>query len=328
MLEQSDEGFETLALQSAFVKSVGWKVGGRDHHDAALEKRFEQAAQDHGVGNVDHHELVEAEKTGLGCDLPRDLRQGVRLAALAGLSPGVQTVVSFGHEGMEMDPPLSFQWHSGEEDVHQHRLSAPHRSVEIEPLRRLGLGPAAETETAPPGRQRRGGGAARLQPIALQSMGESFELLGGQSLSRIGFQAAAVSCLTVGRQRARCGIRAGLCAGDGLGDGGSGLGCHDMRLSSQDGGQRQVAKPAKRSRISAAAPRIRGQHRGSSGGGHAVAGLQAVLPELPAGLSIQRSREAVFQVGFARQSETAREKLKAEGAAGFFQAARIAGIGP
>src|SRR3546814_4349267 len=49
---QRYERLEALALQAAFVEPVRRPVGGGDHHHAAREEGFKQAAEDHGIGDV------------------------------------------------------------------------------------------------------------------------------------------------------------------------------------------------------------------------------------------------------------------------------------
>ena len=39
LLQKSDEGQEQIAVAAVFVKPLGRRVGGRDHHDAGGEER-------------------------------------------------------------------------------------------------------------------------------------------------------------------------------------------------------------------------------------------------------------------------------------------------
>ena len=65
LLQQADEGHEQRPVEPVLVEFVRLHIGGRDHHHAALEHPGEQPAEDHGVGDVGHVELVEAQHPGL-----------------------------------------------------------------------------------------------------------------------------------------------------------------------------------------------------------------------------------------------------------------------
>jgi hypothetical protein len=60
-LEKVDEGQEKLAVDAVPVERIRRAVGGGDERHATGEQGLEQAAQDHGVGDVGDLELVEAE---------------------------------------------------------------------------------------------------------------------------------------------------------------------------------------------------------------------------------------------------------------------------
>jgi hypothetical protein len=81
-------------------------VGGRHDHDAALEQGLEQAAQDHGVGDVVDLEFVEAQQRRLRGDGVGERRDRV-VAARVGALPGVDTRADVLHEAVEMDAPLA-----------------------------------------------------------------------------------------------------------------------------------------------------------------------------------------------------------------------------
>ena len=140
--DQGDEGQEQLAVDAPGIEGVRRPVGGGDDHHPPLEQGLEQAAEDHGVGNVGDVELVEAQK-------PRPLgdpigggRDGIVAlghaeAGLAGggvpLPPGLDVRMDAGHEGVEVVPALARHRGGLEEQVHQHGLAPPHRPVEIDP---------------------------------------------------------------------------------------------------------------------------------------------------------------------------------------------------
>ena len=61
LFEHMDERHEQGAVQSVLVKFIGRHVGGRNHHDAALEQLREKPTEDHGVGNIGDMEFIKAE---------------------------------------------------------------------------------------------------------------------------------------------------------------------------------------------------------------------------------------------------------------------------
>ena len=129
------------------------------------------------------------------CD--RIVALGLAKAGLArrriALAPGVQGGVGLAHEGMEVHAPLAGHRRGLEEEVHDHRLAAPDRPVEIDAPRRL---PTAVQE-----RQAEAGLRQRVQL--------AFQARQGRDRSRLGH---------VGRDFA--GRQAGLVgASDGFGHG-------------------------------------------------------------------------------------------------------------
>ena len=70
---------------------------------------------------------------------------------LARLTPSMQAGVHVGHEAVEMRAPLGADLDRLEEEIHQHRLAAPDRAIDIEAARRLGrLQPHESGEGARP----------------------------------------------------------------------------------------------------------------------------------------------------------------------------------
>jgi len=61
LLHQLDEGRKQLAVQPVAIEIARRGVRGGDDHHVAGEEMLEQAAEDHGVGDVGHFELVETE---------------------------------------------------------------------------------------------------------------------------------------------------------------------------------------------------------------------------------------------------------------------------
>lgn len=80
-LDQTDERQETVALQTVLVQVVGRPVGGDDDDRAVVEQRLEQPPDDHGVGDVQDLQLVQAQEPGRRSDAARQLGQRVGLLA-------------------------------------------------------------------------------------------------------------------------------------------------------------------------------------------------------------------------------------------------------
>ncbi len=85
-------GRKRSRLQAVLVEPVGRPVGRRDHDDPAFEQALEQPAQDHGVGDVDDVELVEAEQPAVPGDLDGQGLQGI--LGGPGLAQVVQAVLA------------------------------------------------------------------------------------------------------------------------------------------------------------------------------------------------------------------------------------------
>ena len=191
LMQQRDERQEQLALQAAGIELVGRQVGGRHHHQPALEQLAEQPAEQHRVGDVGDLELVEAEQPGL-----LDQRAGERadrVAGLAPLAPAMERVVDLEHELVEMHPAFGRHRSAGEEQVHQHRLAAPDAAEEIEPRRRLGAPPRQPEALAP--------GTRRRRPVACQRVVQGLQLLDRDRLGRIHRQQPLLAPRTIGRER-------------------------------------------------------------------------------------------------------------------------------
>ena len=184
--QQVDEGQEAVAVEAVLVEAARRPVRGGDDHDAVLEQALEQAAQNHGIGDVDDVELVEAEQPVLG-------REPRRPAPCSGSSrppscrSRVQPLLHVQHELVEVHPPLRLERHRGEEEVHEHRLAAADIAMEVDAARRLGrrvLPPEAEPAQEP--------AAVRLRrrPVGLQLARQPLEPVGSRPLQRVGLELA------------------------------------------------------------------------------------------------------------------------------------------
>ena len=81
----------------------GLGVRGGDDPRSRREQALEQAADDHGIGNVGDLHFVEAEQAGF---LRQRLGDGCYRILRVGLARRVEALVHLLHEGMEMDAAL------------------------------------------------------------------------------------------------------------------------------------------------------------------------------------------------------------------------------
>ena len=130
-LEQLDGRQEALALEAVLVEVVGRGVGGRDQRHAAFEQAAQQAAEQHGVGDVGDDELVEAEHAGTRGEALGDRFERIGLA-LQLLQLGVHAV----HETVEVDAYLEFERQAVVERIHQEGLAAPDATPQVETVHR------------------------------------------------------------------------------------------------------------------------------------------------------------------------------------------------
>ena len=146
-LDHGDERQEQRAVESIAVQVAGRDVRGRDHHDAELEQPREQAAEDHGVGNVGDVELVEAEQPALLGDLgggKPDRIVGGDLAEFQLLPEHAHALVHVAHELVEMRAALADHRACFEAQVHQHGLAAADVAEHVKALGGLLIGALAE----------------------------------------------------------------------------------------------------------------------------------------------------------------------------------------
>ena len=64
-----NRGQKAHALQTIRVQIVGLIVRCQYQHHAFVREQLQQAAQDHGVGDIAHMKLVETQETQLPCNL-------------------------------------------------------------------------------------------------------------------------------------------------------------------------------------------------------------------------------------------------------------------
>ena len=187
LLDHRDEGLEQGAVEPVLVELGGRHVRGRDHHDAELEQALEQAAQDHGVGDVGDVEFVEAQQPGLVGDRGGGQLDRILAADLAGLDllpERVDALVHVGHEFVEMRAVLAHDRRGREEQIHQHGLAAADLAENVEAPDRILLALARPED---PAERRRFAGEAMLDdaPLELRELVDD-RLLGGVVLDLAG----------------------------------------------------------------------------------------------------------------------------------------------
>ena len=77
-----DERQKHLALQSVFIQIDRRPVRGRDDDDTTCEQRLEKTPDDHGIGNIKHLKLVEAQQCCLFGEASSEGGSGVDGAAV------------------------------------------------------------------------------------------------------------------------------------------------------------------------------------------------------------------------------------------------------
>ncbi len=162
LLDQRDGGQEAAALQAVLVQLIRYDVGGGDQRHAAAEKLLEQAAENHGIGDVGDKELVEADHPGLAGEPVGDQREGVLFPVQA-----AQLLVHPLHETVKMRAHLALKRQAVEERIHQIGFTAAYPAPEIEPPDRLRALVALERRQ----QFRQRAGARRTSPFGLDQPG-------------------------------------------------------------------------------------------------------------------------------------------------------------
>ncbi len=205
-LEHVDERQEQFTLQAVLVEIAGMAVGGGHHHHAEVEHRLEQTPQDHGVGDVQDLELVEAQQPGVPGDPRRQLRHHVFGESPALLAELVEAAVHHAHEFVEMGAPLVLHRHALEEQVHEHGLAASHRAVDVDALGRI-RAPASQAEAFLPALLAHGGGVV-VQAVAQRLQLFHRQFLGGIRAEFPLFQHGAIEMdRSIGHGRLSCSFR-------------------------------------------------------------------------------------------------------------------------
>ena len=122
-------------------------VRGRHQRHAAAQEAGEQAAEDHGIGDVGDEELIEAQHARRAGDVGREpLERGALRRQL------LQARVHLVHEAVEVQPAAFAQRQAVEEQVHEPGLAAPDATPEVQAAhRRAAAGGQQRGEPARPG---------------------------------------------------------------------------------------------------------------------------------------------------------------------------------
>ena len=117
-------------MQAVGIQAIGVKVGRGDDAHPVGKQGLQEPMQDHGVGDIGHVKLVEA-------DQPKALGD-----ALAKLVQGIlqtfefrQLAVHLAHELVKVKARFAPQRHRQEEAVHQEALAATHPTVHVHATR-------------------------------------------------------------------------------------------------------------------------------------------------------------------------------------------------
>ena len=124
-LQQLDGRQKALSLETVLVQFLRPEIGRRHQRHAAPEQTLEQSRKDHGVGDVVHEELIEANYPGAGRHTLRNDLQRLRMLFDAG-----KFGVDVAHEMIEM-AALGAPGQRCEEQVHEQRFAAPDASPKV-----------------------------------------------------------------------------------------------------------------------------------------------------------------------------------------------------
>lgn len=167
-LHQGDGRQEVLALQAIRIKPVGRVIGGHHEDHTTREERFEQAAENHRIGNIRDMELVETEQPNFAGNALGDPGEGILFALQL-----LQLAMNVMHEGVEVHPPLATVRNRIVEAVHQKTLAASDATPEVNAARDFRWRQEAPQLAAAPDLER--------QQLVVQAL----QTLGGSTLSAV-----------------------------------------------------------------------------------------------------------------------------------------------
>ena len=125
-LQQRYRGQESAALQTVPIEALGRGVGRGDERHSFLEKRLQQASQQHGVRDIADLELVEADDSGI-----RRQRVGYQSERCLLPTQRLELLVDILHEGVEVHPELGRKRQRIEKSIHNHCLAATNATPEV-----------------------------------------------------------------------------------------------------------------------------------------------------------------------------------------------------
>ncbi len=155
LVDEIDERQEQGAVETFVVKLRRHDVGGRHHHDAALQQAGEQASQNHCVSDIGNVKFVETQDPRLGGKVVGCETDWVAFRYFTEFQPvaiGPEALVNIEHERVKVHPSFALHRACGEKKVHQHRLDAAHLAPNVEPFK-LRFGRFALSEQPTQGRR-------------------------------------------------------------------------------------------------------------------------------------------------------------------------------
>jgi len=114
-------------------------IRGSNNNDSMIEELREQSLQNHGIGNVRHLKLVEANQPGFVLDDFSDWRNRIECRWLCAgivsrlcLLDSVDLLVDVRHESVEVHATFLCCLAAIIEEIHEHCLAAANRAVDVE----------------------------------------------------------------------------------------------------------------------------------------------------------------------------------------------------
>jgi hypothetical protein len=187
-LDEGNRRQEVLPLQTVRIESVGRVIRSHHEHHPAREECFEQATEDHRIGDVGDVKFVKTEQPHFAGQPFGHLQEGIALAL-----EFVQLAMDAMHEGVKVDTPFATVGHRVKEAVHQEALAAPDAAPEINATRHCRRSENAPQGTATPDLERE------------QIVVKALQTLGSRALRRVSLEIACREQALVGIDHAPLG---------------------------------------------------------------------------------------------------------------------------
>ncbi len=113
-------------LKAIFIKMHWLNIGCRHQRNPARKQSTHHFPENHGVTNIRHKKLIEAQYIGFICDFLGYLKQWI-----LSTRPFLQTTVHTTHETMEVHTQTTFTGQTIDEQVHQHGFAAPNSAPDV-----------------------------------------------------------------------------------------------------------------------------------------------------------------------------------------------------